>query len=324
MSGNGRDLLILARFRLLPFVLIMVLFGYGWAHWDRALRMRGGLELLVVLLAWTALHVGTMWLNASLDRDSGEVLFGKAAAVPRSLPCLGYFALAVAVILGWSSAGWVILCCAMLAILYSHPLVAMKGHWVGGPVINVVGYSWLSPYAGWRVVGVPLNLRSYLVAGCIAMIVLGFYFSAQVFQEEEDRARNYDTFVVHFGPAGAVRAARVCVGAGVLGGLILALTGFLPRSCLLLLPFALRLDHFFADWEVRPCAGGEVRAQRLSWQLLRLAMIGVLVSGGEYVLQSYRDVPVAGLGTAAGHPKDRPLLSPREMMRWELENGIVE
>jgi 4-hydroxybenzoate polyprenyltransferase len=324
MIAFGRDLLTLARLRLLPFVLVMVLFGYGWAHWDRALDMRGNEALFGVLLAWAALHVGTMWLNASLDRDSGEVLFGKTATVPNSLPLFGYLALALSVVLGWSALGWVGLCCALLAVMYSHPLIAMKGHWMGGPVINLVGYGLLSPYAGWVVVRVPLNPRTVVVFVCVSVVVLGCYFAAQVFQEEEDRERGYETFVVLFGPQGAVRAARVCVNAGVLGGLVLASVGFLPRSCLLVIPLFWKLDRFFANWERQPCREGEQQAQRLSWQLLRLAVVCVVVSGGEYVLQSYQEVPVAGLGTASGHPPDRPLLSPREMARWELAHGIVK
>ena len=32
----------LARPKLLPYVLLLTTAGYGWAHWDRALTMRGG------------------------------------------------------------------------------------------------------------------------------------------------------------------------------------------------------------------------------------------------------------------------------------------
>jgi 1,4-dihydroxy-2-naphthoate octaprenyltransferase len=324
MNASVRSLAILARLRLLPFVLVLVLLGFGWAHWDRALRLHGGADLVLVLLAWTALHTGTMWLNACLDKDDGEVLFGETTSIPHGLERWGYLALLVCVVLGWRPVGWIICCCVLLAILYSHPWSALKGHAVGGPMINLVGYGLLSPYAGWVIVGVPANLRSSLVLGCASMVVLGCYFAAQAFQEAEDRARGYSTLVVHFGAVGAIRAARVSVGLGILGGLCLALWGWLPRSCLLIAPLALVLDGFFAKWEAEPSAGSEAWARSLSWRLLALAILGVSVSGAEYVLQSYRGVPVAGLGTASGHPVDRPLLAPREMWRWESENGITK
>ncbi|MCA9571391.1 MAG: hypothetical protein KC656_26310, partial [Myxococcales bacterium] len=65
------DLWTLARPRLMPFVVGLVVLGYAWAHWDRALVVRGGRELLVVCVAWALLHAGTLWLNAALDRDEG-------------------------------------------------------------------------------------------------------------------------------------------------------------------------------------------------------------------------------------------------------------
>jgi len=324
MSASMRSFVILARLRLLPFVLVLVLFGFGWAHWDRALRLQGAEDLLLVLLAWTALHIGTMWLNASLDQDDGEVLFGEATTPPPGIAPMAYLCLFAAVLLGWKPVGWVVICCVALAVLYSHPFTAWKGHALGGPAVNLIGYGVLSPYAGWVAVGVPANFRSGLVLGLTSLVVLGCYFGAQAFQEEDDRARGYDTLVVHFGAIGAIRAARVCIGLGILGGLGLAVFGWLPRSCLLIAPLAVVLNGFFAAWEREPSAGSDVWARGMSWRLLTLAMVGVFVSGAEYVLQSYQSVPVAGLGTAGGHPIDRPLLAPSEMWRWELENGILK
>ena len=45
----------LSRPRMLPYVLMLVLAGYGWAHWDRALAAQRPDRLVLVLLAWSLL-----------------------------------------------------------------------------------------------------------------------------------------------------------------------------------------------------------------------------------------------------------------------------
>ena len=55
--------------------------------------------LALVLLAWVALHAGTLWLNAALDRDEGEVLWGRAVPVPANAALGGYAALVGTVVL---------------------------------------------------------------------------------------------------------------------------------------------------------------------------------------------------------------------------------
>src|SRR5262249_44230701 len=91
----------LARPRLLPFVLLLPLFGYGWAHWDHAVNMCRLADLLGVLAAWALLQTGTLWLNAALDRDQAPVLMGRAVAVPAAAVPAGYAALAFAVMLAF-------------------------------------------------------------------------------------------------------------------------------------------------------------------------------------------------------------------------------
>ena len=59
------------------------LIGFGFGHWDRALRMQASAwDILGVMLAWVLLHFGTMWFNATLDRDDGDVLYGRSLPVP--------------------------------------------------------------------------------------------------------------------------------------------------------------------------------------------------------------------------------------------------
>src|SRR5262249_49176546 len=115
----------------MPFVLLLPIVGFGWGHWDRALTLRGEAGLPWVLLAGLLLQAGTMWLNAALDRDSGEILMSRAIPVPKSTALWGYLALALAVgcaFVGHFISGCACATCAILAILYSHPATVWKGH----------------------------------------------------------------------------------------------------------------------------------------------------------------------------------------------------
>jgi hypothetical protein len=138
----------------LPFVLALPLVGFGWAHWDRALLLSGVGGLPALLAAWAALHAGTLWLNAALDRDEGPVLLGRPVAVPGSAGWWGHAALVVLLLafVAGRPAGWACLACAVLAVLYPHPRTAWKGHPWLGPAVNLVGYGLLSPFAGWSLV----------------------------------------------------------------------------------------------------------------------------------------------------------------------------
>src|SRR5512136_2297393 len=129
-SADLRALWALARPTMAPLVAAIPLVGFYLAHWDRALALSRGHEMLAVMGAWMLLHAGTLWLNAVLDRDEGEVFFGRAAPVPRAAAPAGYCGLAACVALAWTGGAGAGLCalgCAILAVLYSHPRLAWKG-----------------------------------------------------------------------------------------------------------------------------------------------------------------------------------------------------
>src|SRR5688572_28972897 len=63
-------------------VAALPLLGWGFAHWDHARGAAGVTGIVLTIAAWLALHAGTLWLNAALDRDAGEVLLGRSVAVP--------------------------------------------------------------------------------------------------------------------------------------------------------------------------------------------------------------------------------------------------
>lgn len=315
----------LTRPRLLPYVLLLPLAGYGWAHWDRALLARNTDAVWLLCLAWLLLHAGTMWLNAAVDRDEGEVLMGKAVPVPSIAVPAAYVALVASVGTAWfahpitaaAAAG-----CAMLSVLYSHPATLWKGHPVGGPFVNVTGYALLSPLAGWALVEVDFNARTGVLWGLGALGVAGAFFMAQAFQREEDAARGYRTLVVTHGPRACLWAGRLGIGLAFGGAMLLCLVGWMPRICLLALPFWWRADRVFAEWLDAEGGGSEAFARRLAGRLLSTALLLIVCAAAQYTWESSREQPVAGLGTAAGHPSDRPLLPPRAMRRWELNQHL--
>lgn len=310
----------LSRPRLMPYVALLPLVGFGWAHWDRALTLVPGRAVLWVVLAWLVLNAGTLWLNAAVDKDEGEVLMGRSVPPPPGTARAGYAALVAAVGLGFLGgpvSGACVVLCAVLSVLYSHPATLWKGHPFFGPFTNVVGYGLLSPLAGWSVVGVEPNLRTGIMWGLGALGLLGCYFAAQAFQQREDAERGYRTLVVTHGPTFTLWVARTCIAVGFTAAVALTAAGWLPRVCLLAVPLWLWVDRLFARWIRRPDGGTERFARALAGRMLASGLAVVALVLGVYLGEVARGAPVAGLGTAAGHPGDRPLLGPRAMRQWE-------
>lgn len=292
----------LARPAMLPWLGCALFLGTGFAHWEHGLHLQPPVVWALgwVAAAWTALHVGTMWLNAARDRDDGPVLFGRAAPVPEGLSWGGAAALVLCVALA-VPAGAGIAGCALLAVilsvLYSHPATAWKAHPLGGPVVNMVGYGVLTPLAGHLVVA-PVMPRGVLVLVASALGMGGLSFAAQAFQGDEDAARGDRTLVVTHGPRVAVLAARGLVLAAAGLALGAAAAGWLPRALLLGLPGVWWVDRGFARWAARAETAGPEAAQsqllRLLWVVVGLVVLATI----DYVVgQVVWGRPPAGLGT---------------------------
>jgi 4-hydroxybenzoate polyprenyltransferase len=310
----------LSRPKLLPFVLGLVVLGWAWAHWDRAMTLRNAPALGYALVAWAWLHAGTLWLNAALDRDEGEVLLGEAVAPPPGTEAAGYAGLLVCLGFAWMAGPIVTACaaaCCVLAVAYSHPSLVWKGHPLGGPLVNVVGYGLLSPMAGFAVADVPPDARTLAMWPLAAVGILGTYFTAQAFQAEEDGRRGYRTLAATHGPAVVLAAVRVCFAVALLGGLVLSVIGWLPRTLLVGVVAWVPTDRYLARWAAEPGGGNEAWARSFARRLGATLLLAIGLAFVDYVVDSWNGAPVAGLGTAAGHPHDRPRLPPAEMRRWE-------
>jgi 1,4-dihydroxy-2-naphthoate octaprenyltransferase len=261
----------LARPRLLPWMLGIVLFGYGFVHWDQSLYLvaPGGLALLLV--AWSLGHAGTMWLNAALDREEDGVLFARPVPVPAIAPGAAYLALAAALAVAAAVSPRAALCvggCALLAVAYSHPRLAWKGHPLAGPLVNVLGYGILSPLAGATVATATVSARFAVTLALWSLWLFGAYLAAQAFQEDDDRRRGYRTFVVEHGPAVTLRVARRAMNGAVLGALGLTIAGVYPRWTLLAYPGFVLADRWMARWQRAPRGGGPRWAAGLFQRML--------------------------------------------------------
>ena len=314
----------LGRPRMAPFLWLLVLGGFGFAHWDRALMGQGGSALLATLASWTCLHVGTLWLNPATDQDEGEVMWGTSAPVPPGTTLWGAAALVVCVALGTVAGPVVAGCaaaCALLAVLYSHPSTLWKGHPVGGPVVNGVGYGLLSPIAGFAAAGVSPTMRAMVVLPIGLCGVMAAYYAAMAFQGDEDRSRGYRTLVARKGMSAAVGATRAWMWAGVVCAVGLAAVGWVPRILLLLLPVFAWVDVYAYRWQHSGDEHNSAWAKGFANRLLAGALLGLAVLVGLYIDDSVHGRPVAGLGTVAGHPDDRPLLPPGRMRQWEARQA---
>jgi 4-hydroxybenzoate polyprenyltransferase len=291
-------LLTLARPRMLPLVLLLVGCGYGLGLWEMAWDPAAGGPLLAVLVAWSLLHAGTLWLNADLDRDEGAVLFGGRAPVPDGARRAGLLALLGCVTLGMlagPAAGRCAALAALLALLYSHPATAWKGRPMLGPLTNGVGYGVLTPLAGWSVVGAAVTGRTLAVLAVLALAMLGLSLLAQVGQGDEDRARGYRTLAARAGDAAAARGAQVAVASA--GALFVGLAGvgLLPR---LVLAAALPLG-----WVVSRLgrARDGAAAARGVLGLLGVALLAFALALVDYATH-FPDGPFAGQATAVVPP----------------------
>ncbi len=253
---TGTLLLRLARPAMLPLLWCLVLLGFGVAHWDQGRPPSRYDRLWWLLVSWTCLHAGTMWANARLDRDTGPVLFGKVAQVPRVIgAATGLAMVGVLLAAGRAQLFWVGVCAAGLSMVYSAPTHPLKAHPVGGPAVNVLGYATLTPLAGYWCSGFALSRRALLLWPSVALCILALYFAAQTFQEEEDRSRGYGTFVAVFGRARTLLAVSRCLFAASVWTAVLIALGQLPRALYFCLPPVLRL---FGALEEAACRADSV------------------------------------------------------------------
>lgn len=297
-------LLLLARPKGLLLIALIPAVGYGFALWERGSTIAAKYvlpDLLWLWLVWALGHAGSLWLNAVLDEDEGGVLLGRSVPVPKITGPMGYLALALSVGLAWPLSTVTLVCttiCAVMAVAYSHPRIALKGQPIGGPLVNGFGYGSLSPVAGWAAAEGVLTWRAAMTLAFIVAFILGVYFAAQAFQADEDRRRGYRTLVVTHGPRWTLLTARACVGFAAIGASLGAALGVYPRLMLLTVPAWWWADRYLATWSKAPNGGDSKMAGQ--W-IARLSVGGLGVILAAYVDHLWKllhHLPPGGCGTA--------------------------
>lgn len=289
---------------MVPWLVLLLLVGYGYGHWEIAVDLAWESQFVPVIPAWLLLHVGTMWLNAWRDQDTGEILFGEVAETPAHLDKLAFVALALSASLATALTPIPAACllgCVVLALLYSHPATAWKGHPVGGPLVNVLGYGVLTPLAAFAVVRAPLTPRVAITFTAMGLAMAGLTFAAQAFQQEEDAARGDRTLVVTHGPVTTLRAARALIATAAAIGVVAAISGLYPRLCLAAVPMLWWVDRHFRAW-IERAPGTSRDARTLLWRMCGAALVLVMAAVITYLHQWLNELPLSGLGTARGQP----------------------
>lgn len=314
MAGTARALRVHARLEGALFLGALPLVGYWFAFWDHGQLVsfeRWGAAHLLLITVWTLGHVATMWLNAALDRDEDDVLWGRATPVPEGIERYAYGLLALALAISLTAGPALVALVttvAVLGVLYSHPWTAWKGHAWLGPASNVIGYGLIAPASGLLMAGLPLTGRSGLLLILSAFSVASTFFAAQAFQEREDRLRGYRTFVVLFGPTLTLRVTRALLWCAVVAVIAAAVVGVLPRAAAtVLLPF-LWLDRFLQRWLEQPDGGDSRWARGFLLRFTAALLWGVVVICAVYMVQEWQGTARGGLGTTRGHPSTPPIV----------------
>lgn len=163
----------------------------------RGALLLGGLTFVV------GLNGGTLALNSAFDRDEGDVAYLRRPPPPP--PGLGYFGLGLMLLGALLSrrlpsafqAAYAI--CLVLSVLYSVPPVRLKARAGADWVINLFGFGFLTPYAGWALTGNELTAAGRIVLIAFALLFSSFYPLTQLYQLEEDRRRGDRTLSVVLG-----------------------------------------------------------------------------------------------------------------------------
>jgi 4-hydroxybenzoate polyprenyltransferase len=84
-------------------------------------------------------------------------------------------------------------------VLYSVPPFRLKARPGLDWIINLVGFGFLTPYAGWALTGKELSVTGFVLLLSFALLFGALYPLTQLYQVEEDRRRGDRTLTVSLG-----------------------------------------------------------------------------------------------------------------------------
>ncbi len=195
LLGRGFDYLLHLRPLEWPILTIHLLTGSALSlGLSGIVAGRGGWPLVLGAVAFVlALNGGTLALNSAFDRDTGDVAYlRRPPPPPPGLAGFGFGLMAAGLLVafflprGFTAA---YASCFVLSVIYSVPPVRLKA--VAGLdwIINMVGFGFLTPYAGWALGGRPFAGTGRIVVLGFALLFGALYPLTQLYQLEEDRGR---------------------------------------------------------------------------------------------------------------------------------------
>lgn len=222
LFGKLFDYLLHLRPAEWPILTVHFLTGSVLAVGLRGVLGRGGWSLLAGAAAFViGLNGGTLALNSAFDRDEGDVAYlRRPPPPPRGLAGFGLGMMGLALLIatrlpiGFYTATAL---CFLLSVLYSVPPIRLKS--VAGMdwAINVVGFGFLAPYAGWALTGKPLGEPGRTVLLSFALLFGALYPLTQLYQLDEDRRRGDRTLAVALGVDRSLALALLQAGLAFAG-----------------------------------------------------------------------------------------------------------
>jgi 4-hydroxybenzoate polyprenyltransferase len=218
LLGRGFDYLLHLRPAEWPILAVHLVTGSALSiGLAGVLSGEGGLSLLAGAAAFViGLNGGTLALNSAYDRDEGDIAYlRRPPPPPRGLAGFGFGLMLTGLLLAtrlprpFLSAYAL---CLLFSVLYSVPPFRLKAVAGFDWVINMAGFGFLTPYAGWTLTG-----REVAGPGRIVLIAFAFLFGAlypltQLYQLEEDARRGDRTLACVLGLRGSLIAALLMAG----------------------------------------------------------------------------------------------------------------
>ena len=260
LLGRGFDYLLHLRPAEWPIMAVHLLTGSALAiGLAGILEGEGGAALWAGAAAFVVgINGGTLALNSAFDRDEGDVAYlRRPPPPPRGLALFGVLLMAGALLVALAlPAGFLLASaiCAVLSVAYSVPPLRLKAAAGFDWAINMAGFGFLTPYAGWALTG-----RDVAGPGLVVLIAFAFLFGAlypltQLYQVEEDSRRGDRTLAVRLGIG---RSLAVALGAAVL-----AFAGFMAAG----LASGWRGGDAVARWSALALAGAAWLVVLLPWR----------------------------------------------------------
>ncbi|KJR42209.1 UbiA prenyltransferase [Candidatus Magnetoovum chiemensis] len=157
------------------------------------------------------LNGGTLAFNSAFDNDVSDVGYlDNPPPVPARLTAYSLVLMVIGgagaffISVNYAAAYWISF---IMSVLYSCPPVRLKARAGYDILINVVGYGALTTYAGWACVSDRLDLFIVLICVGYMFLFASLYPLTQIYQYEEDLAKNDKTFSIALGPLWSLRFA---------------------------------------------------------------------------------------------------------------------